>query len=457
MKRSLHAVVLAAGEGTRMRSSLPKVLHRILGIPMITLTVRAVREAGIKDITVVVGRKNGVAIKHVLTEAGARFVTQRRPLGTADALKEAIKEIGVNYDEVFLINGDTPLIRPSTVKKLIGFHRRNRNALSLISFFPPDPRGYGRIIRNPDGSAISIVEQKDLSGDQKGIKEVNSGIYIFSKEVLPLLKKIKKNPLKGEYYVTDIFSLAINSGLKVGVMPAEDDEEFHGVNTKNDLLEAQHILRRRVVAELLEKDVSFIDETGVYIQPGVKIGAGTIVYPGVVIEGDTKVGKNCVIRSNVRINNSRIGSEVVIKDSSIIEDSVVNDGSEIGPHGRLRPGTRLGRGVKIGNFVEVKNSTIGSGTKAQHLSYIGDAKVGKGVNIGAGTITCNYDGKKKHKTVIGDGVFVGSDTQLVAPVKIGKNAYIGAGSTITRDVPPGALAVARGRQTVKRNWAKNKK
>ncbi len=457
MSRRLAAVILAGGEGTRMRSRLPKVLHRLLGLPMIHYVVEAVTSLAPEKAVVVVGRKSGKAIKEVLSGVdGLAFAVQRRPLGTGNALKTGLSALKGFRGDLIVLNGDTPLIRPETLRKLLSRHRRGKNALTICSFTTTEPGGYGRIIRDRSGKAVAIREERDLSREEKSIDEVNSGIYLLNETVFPLLGKIRKNPAKGEYYVTDLFGIVLRSGLRAGVLKMDDDEEFSGINTKNDLLRVQSILRQRIVRGWVERDVFFIDEERVYIQPSVRIGPGTTIYPNVFMEGITVIGEDCMIFPNVRIRDSWIGDNVVVKDSSVIEDAEVHDNVEAGPFARIRPGSILMESARIGNFVEIKKSVIGVGTKAQHLSYIGDAEIGRDVNIGAGTITCNYDGVKKHRTVIEDGVFIGSDSQLVAPVRIGKGAYVGAGSTITRDVRPESLALTRSRQKEIRGWTREK-
>jgi len=457
MKKALACVVLAAGQGTRMKSALPKVLHTLNGIPMIHYVLRALSGLRPVRIVVVVGRDNRKALKEALGSEAVGFALQRSPLGTAHALMSAAKTLRGFQGDVLVINGDTPLVSTSTLRRFITRHRRARRSLSLLSFVARDPAGYGRILRDGSGRPLGIREECDATVEEKAVKEVNSGIYLFDSGMLPLLKKIRLNDKKGEYYLTDILEIASAKGLGCGVYCSGDEGEFLGINTREELLRAQRLLRERTVRYWLDRDVSFMDETSVYIHPDVVIGRGTHIYPNVYLEGDTTIGSGCVIYPDVRITDSTVGDGVTIKDSSVIESAMIEGDAVIGPFARLRPGTVIMRDARIGNFVEVKASTIGEGAKAQHLSYIGDADVGSKVNIGAGTITCNYDGVKKHRTVIEDGVFIGSDTQLVAPVKVGKGAYVGAGSTITKDVPPGALAISRSRERHIRGWAGKRK
>ena len=457
MKKQLTAIILAAGMGTRMRSQLPKVLHRLIGVEMLKYVVSTVQ--GLKPVRaiVVVGKQNQTQIKQALQEENVSFVLQRKPLGTAHAVLSARSTLKGFEGDILILNGDTPLITIRTLKEFLRRHRRAKNNLSIISFKPENPFGYGRIIRDKRGRPLMIKEEKDLEDEEKNIKEVNSGVYLMDNSVFELIKKIKINPKKGEYYLTDILYLANQSGKRCGVYDTGGEEEFHGINTRDDLRKAEQILRNRIINFWTEKDVMFMDTQCVYIGPDVKIGAGTFLYPNTYLEGTTFIGSGCTIYPNVRIRNCTIGNNVVIKDSSVLEDAIIEDNAVIGPFARIRPATLIKQGAKIGNFVEVKASTIGNGSKAQHLSYIGDSEIGKGVNIGAGTITCNYDGIKKHKTIIEDNVFIGSDTQLVAPVKVGRGAFIGAGSTITKDVPEESLALSRSKQKHIEGWVKNKK
>jgi len=451
---NLSVIVLAAGLGTRMRSEVPKVLHPLCGKPMLHYVLEALSPLKPEEIIVVVN-KSHKELKDYLGER-VKIAIQDKALGTGHALKASLKELK-DSGTVLVINGDTPLIKAETLKTFIKLHSKDRNSLSLLSFFPSDPSAYGRIIRNGNGKVIAIKEKTDLTPEELNIREVNSGIYLMEPHVLSLVNLIKKNPLKGEYYLTDIVSITLKKGLKVDAYCLGDETEFMGINTRKELSTASAIMRKRINENLMLQGVTMIDPENTYIESDVKVGMDTTIYPGVFIEGKTTIGKNCIIHSNVRIVNSVIGDGVTIKDSSVIEDSVIKDNVTIGPFAHLRPGSVISENVKIGNFVEIKKSIIGEGTKAMHLSYIGDAEVGRNVNIGAGTITCNYDGFKKHKTIIEDNVFIGSDTQLVAPVKVSKGAYIGAGSTITKDVPPECLAITRTPQRHIPDWVKKRK
>lgn len=439
----LACVILAAGLGTRMKSEMPKVLHRIYGKPLVQLVLDSL--SGLKpELTVVVAGGNLSRVREAVHDSeNMEFVLQRGQKGTAHALKTAIGKLKGFKGTVLVVNGDTPLLLTKTLRKFIGLHRQNRNDVSFISFMADDPGSYGRVLRDSRGKPAKIVEKLDATPEQLDIREVNSGVYAFESPALRLLSDIKLNEKKGEYYLTDVVEIASEKNLLSGAYCLGSESEFLGVDTREDLALAHEAIRERTIEKWISRGVSFIDMFSVHIEPDVTIGADTVIYPNVYLQGSTRIGKMCTVYPNVRIVDSTVKDGAVIKDTSLIEESVIGPGAAVGPFARLRPGNRIGKSSKIGNFVEVKASTIGEGTKAMHLSYIGDADVGAGVNIGAGTITCNYDGVKKHKTKIGKGVFVGSDTQLVAPVKVGRGAYIGAGTTVTKDVPPRHLAISR--------------
>ncbi len=442
----LFCVILAAGLGTRMDSSVPKVLHRIYGKPLLLYSLEAVKRLGPAKTVVVVGKDHGPIKENV--GAGVSFAVQKEQKGTAHALASAVAQLkDARNGTVLVTNGDTPLISAATLRKFLGLHAKHKNAVSVLSFEARDPYSYGRVLRDAEGRPLKVVEEKDATEREKTVREVNSGVYAIEAGALHLIKDIKLNRKKGEYYLTDIVETAAKKGVPIGVFCVGRKEEFLGVNTRKDLERAHKVVRENIVAGWLDRGVSFIDASSVHIGPDVKIGADTLIYPNVFIEGDTRVGRNCTIYPNVRIAGSVIKNGAVIKDTTVIEFSIVGASAQVGPFAHIRPESRIGESAKIGNFVELKKSSVGRGSKAMHLSYIGDAALGRDVNIGAGTITCNYDGRKKHITRIENGVFVGSDTQFVAPVRVGKGAYIGAGSTITKDVPPGVLALSRAKQT----------
>ena len=455
IKVSLAAVVLSAGLGTRMKSAVPKVLHPLLGKPMIQYVVEAL-SALKPGKTVVVTGMQGDGIRDALRNYPVSFAVQKEPKGTADALKSAVQKLRGFTGTLLVVSGDTPLIKPSTLKAFLKLHRKNRETLSLISFIAGGAHSYGRIVR--EGNKLSaIIEDKDADEEQKKIREVNSGIYAIEAPLLKLLNKIAVNGAKGEYYLTDIVGIAVGTGCRAGAFLLGNENELTGINTRGDLYRAVHYLRDEIAAGFMEKGVTFIDKASVFVHPEAVIGTETVIYPNVHIEGRTFIGSGCIVYPNSRIIDSTIGNNVIIKDSTVIESSAINEGASVGPFAHIRPGSVIGKHARIGNFVEVKKSVIGSGSKASHLSYLGDAEIGEQVNIGAGTITCNYDGRIKCKTLIGDNAFIGSDTQFVAPVRIGKGAYVGAGSTITKDVPPFALAISRTAQKNVENWALKKR
>ena len=447
---NLTVVILAAGMGKRMNSDIPKVLHEALGRPMLQHTIDAVRKLRPAKLVVVVG--NGAEkVKERVNDGRISFVLQKELLGTGDALSAARKEL--KQGTVLVINGDCPLITVKTLKNLMARHRRGKNALSFLSFTDESMSGYGRILRDENGRVFGIVEDKHATPEQKRrSKELNGGVYAIETNILDLLDRIKKNSNSGEYYLTDIISIVAASGKRLEAYdcPAE---EIRGVNNRKELFEISDILRMRVISLWMQKGVTFMDPRTSMVHASVSIGRDTVIYPNTYLEGGTVIGRNCTVYQGVRIRDSRVGDGAVVKDNPLVEQSRIGDGASVGPFAHLRPGSMIGRNAKIGNFVEIKKSVIGEGSKASHLSYLGDADIGSNVNIGAGTITCNYDGKNKSRTRIGSGVFVGSDSQLVAPVTIGKGAYVAAGATITRDVPAGSLAISRAEQKNITGWA----
>ncbi len=449
-------VVLAAGLGKRMNSSVPKVLHKICGITMLQSVIETAGKLNPERIVVVAG-KHIKLIKDSTDSKDVIFTLQEEPKGTGHAVSCARDALGHFRGDIVVLNGDTPLISPVTIKKFLKLHQKDGNVLSVLSFPAEKPDSYGRVVRNDSGRVLSIVEDKDAGPSQKTIHEVNSGVYAINSDALYLLGEIKINRSKKEYYLTDIVGEASARGLRTAAYCIGAEEEFMGVNTKEELYRASSLMKKRIIRTWIDKGVYFLDMDSVFIHAGVTIGKDTTIYPNVHIEGHTRIGKGAKIYPGVRIRDSLIGNSVLIKDLTVIEDSRIRDRASIGPFAHIRPGSEIGIEARVGNFVELKKTVIGKASKASHLSYLGDARIGKDVNIGAGTITCNYDGVKKHRTIISDSVFVGSDSQLVAPVKVGKGAYIGAGSTITRDVPPWALAIGRAQQKTIRDWAKKRK
>ncbi|RJQ43656.1 MAG: UDP-N-acetylglucosamine diphosphorylase/glucosamine-1-phosphate N-acetyltransferase [Nitrospiraceae bacterium] len=452
---NFNVVVLAAGRGKRMRSKTPKILHEALGMPMLQHVINAVKPLNPAKTVVVIGNGAESVKQRMAVEGHLSFVVQRQLLGTGDALSVARKEL--KKGAILVLNGDCPLITTKTLRTLIQKHKRSRNALSFLVFRDSSQAGYGRILRDENGWVAGIVEDKHATPEQKAkFQELNGGVYILEAEVLKHLESIKRNRTSGEYYLTDIIGIAARNRKKVEAYLCSP-EEIRGVNNREELFEVADILRKRIVKKWMSRGVTFINPDASFVSPMAHIGQDTIIYPNTYLEGATKIGDNCIIFPGTRINDSVIGNDVTIKDNTLIEQSRIGSGSSIGPFAHLRPHTVTGRGVKIGNFVETKKSTLGDGTKASHLSYIGDAVISRNVNIGAGTITCNYDGKNKFKTVVESGVFIGSDSQLVAPVRIGKGAYVAAGSTVTKDVPAGSLAITRVKQQNLTGWVKKKK
>lgn len=450
----LDVVILAAGLGTRMKSSEPKVLHKIFDKPIIDYVIECAGKLNPENIFVVINPSMNRVVEH-LKNYNVKIVFQDEPKGTAHAVLCSMPYL--MSDNVLVVNGDTPLITPETLLKFIDIFQNNEVDLAILSFYPEREHSYGRILRDNKGNVKKIIENTDMTSDAQLIKEANSGIYIMNAKILELVKNIKKNLKKGEFYLTDIVEISVEKGCAVQAYPMAKEDELIGINTRYELFLATKHLRDKVVKQFMESGVTFYDIETVWVSPSVKIDKDTVIYPNVFLEGDTIIGQNCIIYQSVRIKNSIIEDNVQIKDCTVVEKAHINSGSTVGPFAHIRPETVIGKGCRIGNFVEVKKSTIGDSTKAAHLSYIGDAEIGSNVNIGAGTITCNYDGKKKNKTIIEDDVFVGSDSQFVAPVKVGKGAYIAAGSTVVDDVPSDALAISRTPQKNIEGWAKKRR
>ena len=447
------AVILAAGQGTRMKSKLPKVLHKALGKPMVQWVIDCLTQAGVEDKIAVLGH-GGEQVAQVV-EQQAAIVYQAEQLGTGHAVMQAVPALVEENECVLVICGDTPLLRAQTIQALIEKHQAEGNAVTLLTAYAENPTGYGRIVRD-EQQIKAIVEQKDANEEQKLIKEINTGTYCFDQKFLvQYLATLNTNNAQKEYYLTDLIKIANEHQLPVGGFVLADFNESLGVNNRIQLSQAEAVLRQRKCEEVMLAGVTLIDPTATYIGADVVIGNDTVIYPNVVLEGKTVIGSDNVIGMNCRFVDSVIGDGNDIQ-STVITESTVGNGSKIGPMAYLRPGTVLADRVKIGDFVEVKKSQIGEGSKIPHLSYVGDSVVGSGVNIGCGTITCNYDGVHKYQTVIKDGAFIGSNTNLVAPVVVEENAFIGAGSTITKNVPDSALAVTRADLRLKENWRKKK-
>ena len=443
---SLAIIVLAAGKGTRMKSDLAKVLHSLAGVPMLSFTLDLARSLKPDRLVIVVGSQREL-IKERFATQGVIFVDQEEQMGTGHAVLVAGPAIKGFKGTVLILCADVPLLQEATVKKFLKSHEDGRATVSVLITRLEKPQGYGRILREESGHLLRIVEEKDLRSGEEAIQEINTGIYcVESSFLLEALSSLSNRNAQGEYYLTDIVEKASLQGKKAIGFLAQDSSEVMGINTRLDLARAGEWLRQKIAERHMLAGVTLIDPKTTYIDQEIKIGRDTVIYPNCHLCGQTSLGENCLVEPGCKITDTRVGSFVTIKASSVIAGSVIEDHVEVGPFAHLRPQTVLKEGSKIGNFVEVKKSIVGRGTKANHLSYIGDATLGEKVNVGAGTITCNYDGREKHPTIIEDGVFVGSNTELVAPIKIGRGSYIGAGSTITKEVPPDTLAVSRSKQ-----------
>ena len=451
--------ILAAGKGTRLKSRQPKVLHAIGGLPLLAHVIRAASAVvDASDIYCIIGHE-AERVREAVSGYHVSFVEQREQLGTGHALMQCRQALAA-YDTVLVLSGDVPLIRPETIRGVRDFHLAHRGAMTILTAEPADPFGYGRIVRSAaDGDEVeAIVEQKSLAPEQAGIREINSGIYALqTKALFCHIDELSTNNPHREFYLTDLAGILRHAGESVLGLKAVDASEVLGVNTRAELASLDAILRARKAAQLMADGVTIFQPETCVIDPDVHVGPDTVVGPFVQLLGSTTVGGDCRINSFSVLSNARLGDEVTVRHGCIVTDSVVERAAILGPYCHIRPASHIGDGAHVGNFVETKKTTLGRGSKANHLTYLGDAEIGAGVNVGAGTITCNYDGVNKHKTVIGDGVFIGSDTTLVAPVHIGEGAYVGAASCITEDVPPDALAVARGMQVNKPGWAKSRR
>ena len=434
---------MAAGLGTRMKSRRAKVLHQLGGAPLIAHVVRAARALDPRTILVVVGHQAEEVEQAALAEVGelASFVVQAKQRGTGDAVESARSRLEHSDSLVLVLSGDVPLIKIETLRNFIAHHQNAGADCSILSVRLENPTGYGRIIRDASGAFQKIVEQRDANDEERQVKEINSGIYCFdSTQLFRALRNVEPANDQGEYYLTDVAEIILRDGGTVSVFLHSDPREVEGINTRAQLAEFENLVRRAAIRKLMmESGVTFIDPSHAYISAEAEIGRDSIIYPNVTIEGKTVIGEGCVIRSGARITNSHIGNAVTINDHSIIVDSQIESNCAVGPFAHLRMNAVLEEKATVGNFVEVKKSRLKRGTKAMHLTYLGDATIGERTNIGAGTVTCNYDGKHKHETIIEDDVKVGSDTMLVAPVRVGARSVTGAGSVVTKDVPPDSL------------------
>jgi bifunctional UDP-N-acetylglucosamine pyrophosphorylase/glucosamine-1-phosphate N-acetyltransferase len=445
-------IILAAGQGKRMRSGLPKVLHCLGGKPLLSYPLKAARRQNPERIAVVVGR-GAEQVKAACLGNDIIWVLQESQLGTGDAVRCARRYFDDFSGDLLILSGDVPFVSPRTLATLLMRHRQEQAVLSLLTASLTDPKGYGRIARAAGGRLCGIVEERDASEEQRAIREVNAGVYAARPHFLfPALTAITNRNDQGEYYLPDVVGVALQKEEKVATVRLDDENEIMGINTREELAMMERVLREKINRKWMDAGVTLKDPHTTYIDEEVVIGRDTVIGPNTHLLGHTVIGERCRIDGNAYLTDARLGDGVHLKFNVVITESVLEEKAEVGPFSHLRPGAVLKRNVHIGNFVEVKNSTIGEGTKASHLTYIGDASVGSETNIGAGTITCNYDGFLKYRTTIGDRVQIGSDTQLVAPVAVGDDAYVGAGSTVTEDVPAGALALSRTQQKNIAGW-----
>ena len=454
----IFAVVLAAGMGTRMKSALVKVMHPLAGVPMIAWPVDAAFEAGVERCVLVVGHQEEKVREFFARRDQVSFARQSEQLGTGHAVRCAMPELGPGAGTVLILCGDTPLIRAQTLAAMLKAHQESQATVTVMTATFDNPFGYGRIVKGGGGGISAITEEKDASDEVRRIREVNAGVYCVDRDFLEAaVAKLTNDNAQKEYYLTDVVRQAAGQGLACQAFQVSDAEEITGVNDRVQLAETARVLRGRINRELMLSGVTMIDPGAVYVDRGARIGRDTVLHPGVTISGATVIGERCEIGQGALIRSCTIADDVVVKAGSVMEESVVREEAAIGPMAHLRPGSELGRHVKIGNFVETKKIVMGEGSKASHLTYLGDATIGRNVNIGCGTITCNYDGVRKHQTVIEDEVFVGSDVQFVAPVTVGRNSLIAAGTTVTVNVPPDSLAIARAPQVNKEGWKLRKK
>ena len=449
-------VIMAAGKGTRLKSARAKVLHQIGGKPLLAHVIAAAQQVvPAHHIHVIIGHQ-AEQVRAAVAHTGVQFVMQPEQRGTGHAIMCAREQVQ-GYDNLLVLSGDVPLIRPETITRVRDFHFNRKAAMTILTAEPPEPFGYGRVIRANSGSdqVKAIVEQKALSKSQQKTREINSGIYAFAaKPLFANIDRLTTDNAHREFYLTDMAALLVKSRAKVVALKADDPAEVLGANTLAELAALDSELRARKCRQLMAEGVSIYGPETCVIDSDVQVGPDTVIEPFVQLLGRTKIGSECRIRSFSVISDSELGDKVLVRPGCIIDQSRILAGALLGPYSHLRPESEVGEGAHVGNFVETKKARLGRGSKANHLTYLGDAEIGEGVNVGAGTITCNYDGKAKHRTTIESGAFIGSDSTLVAPVRIGRDAYVAAGSTITEDVPENALALGRSRQTTKEGWVK---
>lgn len=455
----LAIVIMAAGKGTRLKSKRAKVLHEIGGKALLKHVIASASQiVPPRDIFVVIGHE-AAHVENSVKDTGVRFVHQTEQRGTGHAIQTAEAAVR-DYDTLLILSGDVPLLKAETIAKLRDFHLEQRASMTILTAAPDDPTGYGRVLRAREGSpeVKAIVEQKALTPEQQGICEINSGIYAFtSADLFAHVHQLTTDNAHGEYYLTDVAAFLVKSGRRVVALEAATPIEVLGANTIAEMMDLDRELRMETARKLMAQGVTILRPETTVIDSTVEIGQDTVIEPFVQLLGATKIGDDCRVRSYSVIENSTLADHVVVRHGCIISDSRISHGAFIGPYSHLRPESDIGEGAHVGNFVETKKAKLGSGSKANHLTYLGDVEVGRDTNVGAGVITCNYDGANKHRTLIGDGVFVGSDSTLVAPLAIGNGAYVAAGSCITEDVPEDALALGRSRQTTKAGWASSKR
>ena len=455
---ALHVVILAAGKGTRMKSSRPKVLHALAGRSLIEHVLRTVDGLRADSITVVIGHGADDVRTSLAGRPSVQFAIQSPQLGTGHALLQAESVLAGKSGTVLLLYADVPLLQTTTLARLIEHHRASKAVATVLTMDLPEPYGYGRIVRDASGRIQRIVEERDASGPERAITEVNSGIYCF--DLAPLfgaLHQLATDNAQGEYYLTDLVATYRQQKRKIETLAIESATELRGVNSRVDLAELSRVMRDRKNNALMLGGVTLEDPASTFVDADVTVGADTIIGPGVLLEGSTTIGAGCRLHAGCRLTDTQVADNVIILDHCVLVDTRVERGARIGPFAHLRPASVVGENAHVGNFVELKKTSLGRGSKANHLAYLGDSTIGDGVNVGAGVITCNYDGVNKHPTIIEDGAFIGSDSQLIAPVRIGAGAYIGAGSSITKDVPADALAVSRARQENKLGWASQRR
>ena len=455
--KKISVLILAAGKGTRMKSALPKVLHPVGGVPMVARVVGTVQTLKPASVCVIVGHGGDLVAKTLLEKfPKTKFVSQRVQNGSGGAVRQALSWIRKQKGDVIVACGDAPLITSQSFKELIATHQKEKNMATVLTTRMPNPFGYGRIVRGRGGAVEKIVEHLDATPRELDINEINTGTYCFDARALSaVLPRLKNANVKKEYYLTDTLELLRNTGGRIGGLICMAPEETMGINGRAELAKAEGALYRRKAEELMTAGVTLIDPSDTYIADTVKVGADTVIWPQTFILGESRIGSGCRIGPWSFIQDTIIENDVIFQ-ASFAESAVIRRGARVGPYSRVRPKSEIGKNAHFGNFSEIKNSKLGEGAKANHLTYLGDAKIGKNVNIGAGTITCNYDGVQKHPTLIQENAFIGSNTNLVAPVRVGAHAVVGAGSTITSDVPGWSLALERAARVTKKGWAKGR-